>query len=370
MKVKELKARIIKNSRNEDAIEVIVNKKYTGSAPSGASTGAFEVKAFTKDAKSSVNFLNKLNLQGLEFNEFKDLKKFEDLIPIIGGNPVIALQYAILRGMAENKVYKFFSGKKLPVPLGNVIGGGAHTELKSTEIQEFLLVPEAKTFEERMKLNKFVHKTIGKIFMSRHKTDEGAYILNKNNQQVFEFLYDTLEQMKVCLGVEIRLGADIAATQFWKNGRYHYGRKSISSSEQIKLVNDWIEDFDLAYVEDPLQEGDFLGFSKINRNTLVCGDDLVATDINRLRKALKYKSVNCIIVKPNQIGSVVKAKEMVDFARKNGVKTVISHRSGETMDTMIAHLAVGWNVPYIKTGIFGKEREVKLLELVKIEKEI
>lgn len=367
----KLKARVIKNSRNEDAIEVIVDKKYRASAPSGASTGMFEVKAFTKDIKYAVNFINKLNLEGIKFEEFEDLKKFDNLIPVIGGNPVIALQYAVLRSMADNKVYKFFSGRKLPIPLGNCVGGGAHTKLKSTEVQEFLLIPEAKTFEERMKLNKFVYDTIQKISTPKYKTDEGAYILEmKKNEEVFEYLFGLLERLKTFSSVNVSLGTDMAMSQIYKNGKYCYNRKRLTVQEQIDKVNDWIDDYNLKYVEDPLQEEDFVGFSRISRKTLVCGDDLVVTNIERLKKALKLKSVNCIIVKPNQVGSIVKAKEIVDFARKNEIKTVISHRSGETMDSMIAHLAVGWNIPYIKTGIFGKEREAKLLELVKIEREI
>lgn len=371
----QIKAKVIKNSRNEDAIEIIVDKKFISSAPSGASTGKHEVKAFIKDVKYSVDYINKkLNLQGMKFEEFKDLEIFDSLIPEIGGNPVVAIQGAILKKMSNNNVYFFLSNKKkFPIPLGNCIGGGAHTSYVSTDIQEFLLVSEEKSFYDRVKLSREIYNHIGRITKAKKKTDEGAFVLGKTDTEVLDFLCEIVDGYKD-KGYKIGFGLDIASTQFYKNGRYNYSNFSpcqkkevLSRDEQIMFVNEMIDDYDLKYVEDPLYEEDFSGFSRIKK-TLVCGDDLITTDINRLKKGLK--SVNCIIVKPNQIGSLVKTKEIMEFAHKNDIKTVISHRSGETMDPLIAHLAVGFGADYIKTGIFGKEREVKLNELVRIERNL
>ncbi len=374
MIIKELKARVIKNSRNEDAIEVIVNKKYSASAPSGASTGMHEVKAFTKDVKYAVNYLNKFKIH-YSFEEFKDLEVLDFLKNEIGGNPTIAVQYAVLRAMSENNVYKFLNPKarSLPVPLGNCIGGGAHTKIKASDIQEFLLIPSAKTFSGRANLSRNLYEMIGKLSKAKNKTDEGAFILNISNEDIFEFLMDVTYEFREHTGYKVNFGIDLAATQLFKNGMYHYHNskeKVLSREKQIEKVNEWIKEYNLGYVEDGLQEEDFLGFAKLNKKTLICGDDLITTNLERLKKAVKLRSVNCMIVKLNQIGSIIETKKVVDFASKHGIKTVISHRSGETMDPMIAHLAVAWDMDYIKTGIFGKEREVKLKELVKIEKEL
>ena len=374
MLIKDLKARVIKNSRNENAIEVIVNKKYVASAPSGASTGMYEVKAFTKDVRFAVNYLNKYSVH-YDFEEFKDLEVLDHLKSIIGGNPTIAVQYAVLKAMSKNKVYSFLNpkAKKLPVPLGNCIGGGAHTKIKASDIQEFLLIPKAKTFSQRANINRNVYEMIGKLSKAKSKTDEGAFILNQKNEDIFEFLTDLVYEFREHTGYKVNFGIDLAASQFFKKGKYHYKnskQKVLSREKQINLVNDWIKEYNLGFVEDGLEENDFSGFAKLNKKTLICGDDLITTNLDRLKKAIKLKSVNSMIIKPNQIGSLIETKKVVDYAHKHGIKTVISHRSGETMDFMIAHLAVAWNMSYIKTGIFGKERECKLKELVNIEREI
>jgi len=380
MIIKEVRARIIKNSRGEDAIEVTVNKKYTTSAPAGASTGTHEVVAFpVKGIRFSVAFLNKYpNFSGLRLEEFADLGVFDVLIPVIGGNAVIALQLACLKAMSGNSIYSFLhpKAKKLPIPLGNCVGGGAHTKRFSTDIQEFLLVPSAKMFRERMLLNQFAYDLIGKLTGATNKTDEGAFVLKKSDEEVLDFLQDILFHIEDT-GLGLRMGVDVAASQFYKNRFYHYKnfsslqkKKMFSPKEQIVLVNRWIKKYDLAYVEDGLHEEDFEGFARLNKRTLVCGDDLLTTNMERLKIAVRKCSVNSMIVKPNQIGSLVQTKAVVDFAGKHDIATVISHRSGETMDTSIAHLAVAWNIPYIKTGIHGKERVAKLQELVRIEDEI
>ena len=379
MRIKEVKARAIKNSRGEKAIEVTINKRYTASTPSGASTGKHEVPCFPKQGIGfAIKFINKYpNFKGFPIEEFEDLRVFDLLLPMVGGNTVVALQLACLKAMSRNKIYSFLNpkAKTLPIPLGNCIGGGAHTKILSTDIQEFLLIPKAKTFKERMKVNRTIHKNLKKVLKTKGLTDEGAYIVQESNDEVARFLHEYLSDKNNTLGYTVNLGLDMAASELYKKNHYHYklklnNKKILKKSEQIKAVNSWIKDYDLKYVEDPLHEEDFSGFSKISKKALVCGDDLITTNIQRFKKAMKNKSVNSIIIKPNQIGSLIKTKALVDLARKKGVKTIISHRSGETMDSSIADLAVAWRIPFIKTGIYGKEREVKLKRLVQIEKKI
>ncbi|MFH1065390.1 MAG: enolase C-terminal domain-like protein [Nanoarchaeota archaeon] len=376
MIIKEVRARKILNSRKEPAIQVTINKHFSASAPSGASTGIHEVKAFTKDVNDSCFYINhKATLKGLKFETFDDLEQIDSLMPKIGGNAVLALQYAILREMSNNEVWKFLNphSRSIPMPLGNVIGGGKHTKKQSTSIQEFLLMPRALSIRDNIAVMRHVHKNIAKELKTKEMTDEGAWIPNGSDNAVLEYLHKLLSNIENTQGIKVNLGVDMAASGFWDGNNYNYRNftkhtaAKLAPKQQIEFVNEIIKEHFLCYVEDPLQEEDFDGFSRVKKTTLVCGDDLVTTNMERLKEALKHKSINCMIIKPNQIGSIIQTKKVVDFAKANEIVTVISHRSGETMDTMIADLAVAWEIPYIKTGIHGKERECKLQRLAEIE---
>ena len=380
MKVKEVEAYIVRNSRGEKTVEVRVNKKYVAAAPSGASTGKAEVKSYVGSIESAVNKLNKFSeLKGMTFEEFDDLEVFDSKITEWGGNVVVALQFALLKAMSDGQVWKYLNdkAKSMPVPLGNCIGGGKHTRKKGVDVQEFLLIPTGDTFEERMTVNDYVYRKMGRALGTKERTDEGAYMPTMNDTEVFEFMQKFLQNKDNSLGMDVSFGVDMASSSYfdgkfysYKNFSEMYPVKKFTRDDHVDFVNKLIRDYKLGYVEDGMQENDYMGFSMLNKSTMVCGDDLVATNLSRLKEALKVNAVNTLIIKPNQVGSVVKAKEVVDYAHKNDVKTVISHRSGETMDATISHLAVAWNMPYIKTGIYGPERRVKLKELLKIEKEM
>jgi enolase len=380
MKVKEVEAYIVRNSRGEKTVEVKVNKKYVAAAPSGASTGSAEVKCYVGSIESAVNKLNKFSeLKGMRFEEFDDLEIFDSKITEWGGNVVVALQFALLKAMSDNSVWNYLNdkAKNLPTPLGNCIGGGKHTRKKGVDVQEFLLIPTGDTFEERMTVNDYVYRKLGKALGTKERTDEGAYMPAMNDTDVFDYLHKFLQNKENSLGMDVSFGVDMASSSYFDGKFYSYNNfsstypvKKFTRDDHVDYVNKLIRDYKLSYVEDGMQENDYLGFSMLNQKTMVCGDDLVATNLDRLKEALKVNAINTLIVKPNQIGSVVKAKEVVDYAHKKGIKTVISHRSGETMDATISHLAVAWNMPYIKTGIYGAERRVKLKELLNIEKKI
>ena len=268
MRIKTLKADIIKNSRNENTIQITINKKFKASVPSGASTGTHEVKAYKKTAKYAVDYLNKHHdhWKNRSFEEFYDLEIFENLD--LGGNPTLALQLATLKAMSNNKIYKYLNPrtKTLPTPLGNVIGGGSHTKLKSSDVQEFLLIPKAKTFKERYLANKEAYQEIKKQLQTKKITDEGALIPNQSTTETLEFLNEYLQDK--ILGIKIHLGLDIAASEFYKNKTYNYKNFSrskrinkLKKQEQINLVNSWISDYNLKYVEDHLDQEHFKGFS-------------------------------------------------------------------------------------------------------------
>ncbi len=382
MKIRSVKARKILNSRKQPTIEVTINGKYSAAAPSGASTGTNEIQAFpTQGINFAVKFLNKLShLDGIEIKKFQDLEVIERLLPIIKGNPMIALEFAILKAASKNKIWKFLNpkAKKIPMPLGNVIGGGAHIETKAKpDIQEFLLLPKTRYFKDAKIANEYVHKIIGKKLKTKKLTDEGAWAPKMDTTSILNLLQKVVKKTEEELGIKIGIGLDVAASEFFDGKRYHYNNYSrdnrkvnLTKKGQIKFMEKIIKEYELVYVEDPFNENDFESFRilKQKTKTLICGDDLTTTNLQRLKRA--RKSINAIIIKPNQIGSLLKTKEAVDFAVKNKIIPVISHRSGETLDTTISHLAVAWNIPIIKCGIHGKEREAKLKELLKIEKEI
>ncbi|MBS3150395.1 hypothetical protein J4425_01145 [Candidatus Woesearchaeota archaeon] len=359
-----LNAAKILNSREEQTIQVNWNG-FIGSAPEGKSKGSFEAKPYLTNIDDEISKLREINLP--EINSFEDFRTVERLSKDLGSVARIALEFAII----QSKTYKLFDGRKLPRPLGNVIGGGLHRENSTLEFQEFLVIDSksrsfVKAAENNMNFYNFIGEKLGAKLdnFDGGRTDEGAWSPYMNNEDVLDLL------SKYSKKFGLRIGIDMAASSFFRNNLYTYKDKELTKDEQIDYVNSLIKKYDLYYVEDPLHENDFLGFSHINKRALVVGDDLTVTNMTRLKQALQLSSVNAFIVKPNQCGSLVEVREIADYAKGLGVVPIISHRSGETMDTSISHLAVGLEIPIIKCGIFGKEREVKIKELINIEKEI
>ncbi len=388
MQIKKIEANIIKNSRNEDAIEVVINDKFKASAPSGASKGKYEVLPFPLNDvnKGREAIKNAKDLIGLEIKEFEDLNVVETILDpdLVGGDTTIAVEFAILKALSNNSIWQFLnsSASSLPIPLGNCIGGGKHFRGNGPDIQEFLLVPRGERFYNNALANNSIYSAVGKRLNINEKTDEGAFAPSITNIEVLDLLSNVIKENKTKFGFDISIGIDVASTSLVKDFNYvyknystSYREKSFNQEEQISFISSLIRKYKLAYIEDPLYEEDFNGFSKLRKKyglaeTLICGDDLICTRVERLKNAIKKQSVNAVIIKPNQIGSLIKTKEAVDIAFQNKIIPVISHRSGETMDATVSHLAVAWNLPYIKCGIFGKERMAKINELINIEKEM
>jgi len=362
-------AKKIFNSRNQATIEVNYNG-FTASAPLGISTGKYEAKSFMKKIDEEILNFNKKapDLEKIKINEFNDLEKVEHHLRRFGANTIIALEFAILK--YHN--YKFFNGEKLPRPLGNCVGGGLHFKGKSTLIQEFLVIDKhSHTFVDSAFNNIKAHRLIHELLEKEDKNfkkklnDEGAWVTSLDDEQVLDLMRE------VCNKLRLELGIDVASSHFYNGNSYVHDNKKLSKNEQIRWIKKLIDNYNLYYVEDPLHEDDFSGFRELNNgNCLICGDDLIATNLERLKNAIKEKSINSVIIKPNQIGSLIEMKKVVDLAKKYNMINVISHRSGETTDNSISHLAVKLEIPIIKCGIYGKERESKIKELIKIEKSI
>jgi enolase len=412
----EITARKILDSRGQATIEVTVKslgKKCEASAPSGKSRGKYEVEPFSsKGIEFSVSFLNALGRKIIDdkinLEKFDDLGKIEDIafmldktkdLSFMGGNALFALESALLKCLAAvngRELWQFLAEEegyslknlKMPKPLGNCIGGGMHVsaslQKKKADYQEFLILPGAMHFFDSYFINLQAYKKAKAILAKKDSlwkgtlTDENALASTLENEQILELLKEVSAGIKGQFGIELELGIDMAASSMCQvDYIYKNPPKKLSKERQIEYILDLVRKFNLSYIEDPLKEEDFEGFSrllkdarKLNPLILICGDDLTATHAERLDRAIKEKSVNAVIVKPNQCGSLLKTKEFFDKAKKAGIVPVISHRSGETSDNTIAHLAVGWQAPIIKTGILGKERFAKLHELMRIEREI
>jgi len=389
MKIQKIEARQILDSRKEPTIEISViteKGKFDSSAPSGKSRGRFEAKPYARSLQTDINFVNNLkieNFKKLSIEEFKDLKEIEGIVNgKIGANSSFVLEASVLKALAaeqRQELWQLLSRgkpKKFPFPVGNTIGGGLHTQGKGKkpDFQEFLFISKAKSFFDRVFINKQAYKIAEEILKAKKTTDEGAWHTSLDNEKILEIMNIIKHRVKKQFGEGVEIGVDVAASTFFTGKSYNYKNKKqrLNKEQQINCIADLAKNYDLDYIEDPLEQEDFYGFSELREKTrnLIVGDDLTVTNLTKLKKAIQNKSINAIIVKPNQNGSLLKVREICDFCRDKRIKMIFSHRSGETMDSVIADLAVAWKADFIKTGIYGKEREVKLKRLMEIEKSL
>ncbi len=268
----------------------------------------------------------------------------------------------------------------MPYLVGNAIGGGLHSKGKRPDFQEFLFIP-LTSVKEGIEINKEAHinalqilENIEKKF-EKKKNDENAWQTSLQNEKVLEIIEDVRENMIDEYGVKFRLGLDVAASTFYKGfgkvKEYIYKNpiKIRTKEKQMAYFYAIDQHYKLEYLEDPLQEEDFEGFALLKSKVkcLVVGDDLTVTNYNRLKKAIINNSISAIMIKPNQNGSLLEVKKVIDLSKQNNIRLVVSHRSGETGDNFIADLAVAIEATFFKGGILGKEREAKLQRLKKIE---
>jgi len=384
MQIKKIEARKILDSRKEPTIEVFIETEkgiFKSSAPSGESKGRYEARPYARNLQTDLSFINKIkteNFNKCKIERFKDLEEVEGLVAgKIGANSLFVLEASLLKALAaedEKELWELLSrGKpKFPFPVGNVVGGGLHSYSKRPDFQEFLFISKAAKFFDRVFINKQAYKIADDLIPNKKISDEGAWWTSLDNEKVLEIMSIVKHEIKKKLGEEVEIGVDVAASTFFTRKSYNYKNKKqrLNKEQQINYVTKLSRDYDINYLEDPLEQEDFYGFAELRKKTksLIVGDDLTVTNLTRLKKAIQSKSINALIVKPNQNGSLLKVKEIMDFCREKEIKTILSHRSGETMDSTIADLAVAWKADFIKTGVFGKEREVKLNRIIQIEK--
>lgn len=388
MVIEDVVYRIVFDSRGNPTVECEIyaeNCYGKAIAPSGASTGANEavvIDPFRIDEIEERVSQALIGLNVFDQREIDNALREEDgtdNFSSIGGNFAITASLACAKAAAnalEIPLFQYLGGtfaEEMPYPLGNVIGGGKHAE-GSTSIQEFLIIPVgAKNFFEAQLTNTRVHKKLKEIFKERGifaaKGDEGAWACQISDEDAFEILNEAIGRVEEEYGVKVRMGIDIAASELWDGKYYVYKDKKLTTEEQISYVAELVDKYDLLFVEDPLHEEDFEGFAELTKQVkaIVCGDDLLVTNVKRIKKAIELNSVNSVLIKPNQIGTLSDTVDAVKLTKDNGWKVVFSHRSGETEDETLAHLAVAFNATLIKTGVVGGERIAKLNELIRIE---
>jgi enolase len=395
MKAKEVTSKIILNSRGEETVEILTKTAFgtfSASAPSGKSVGKYETPAFVPNIKVSLRNLKDASekILAVEMDNFLDLDEIEKIIPKekFGANVLFALESSLLKALAAEQGKNLWQvinpkAKSFPYPVGNCIGGGKHTAGKlKPEFQEFLVIPMNEKFIDRIFTMRRFHELCGKrleLLGAKGKpNDENAWSTTLGNDKTLDVMEETRDELVNEIGRDVLIGVDVASSSFFENGKYNYINppEELDTQEQINYLARLIEKYELGYVEDPLQEEDFNGFWKLKEEArkidscLIVGDDLTVSKLERLKEAVKRQSISALIVKPNQNGSLLEIGKVMEFAKSRNIKTVFSHRSGETMDYALADLAFGFQADYIKTGVAGKEREVKLQRLVNIEKEI
>ena len=383
--VKSVSAKQISDSRGEKTIFISVKTNvgtFSASAPNGKSTGKYEANPYKKDLEKAIETLKKFKdyFSDENIDSFNDLRRIEDIVEgHLGANPLFALESAILKAVAKEKKKEVWqlinpSAKKFPRLVGNCIGGGKHSkeDVKiKPDFQEFLLIPKTNSIKEEFEISKRGKKEAENILKKTDKKFEGK----KNDEDAWKTSLNEKEVLDILKNLKLPLGVDVAASSFYKRKKYHYQNPLLqrTKDEQLFYVLNLIKNFELFYVEDPFDEEDFVSFAallKKSPDTLIVGDDLTVTNLKRLQKAISMKSINAIIVKPNQNGSLIKVKEVCDLARKNNIKIVFSHRSGETGEDILADLAFGFQADFFKCGITGKEREAKIKRLIEIEKKL
>jgi enolase len=389
VKIKEVSAKLIKDSRGDKTIEITIKTnvgKFSASAPQGKSTGKYETKSYKKNPEGDVKKLNQFKEYFAEdiIENFDDLKRIEDILEgHVGANGLFALESGVLKALAKEQkkeVWELLLNKKeikkpkFPRLVGNCVGGGKHSEEingKKPDFQEFEIISDKKSTEENYKTNKKL-KEDAEIFLKQKdeyfnskKNDENAWMTSLNDKEVLDVLSS----------LNIPLGLDVAASGFCKRKKYLYNNPMLKRDveEQFGYLSNLIKNYKLIYIEDPFDEEDFESHAKLLKkfpDTLVVGDDLIVTNSKRLQKAIDLKAVNAIIVKPNQCGSLLEVKRVVELAKENDIKLIFSHRSGETKETILADLAFGFQADFFKCGIEGDVRVEKIKRLIEIEKSL
>jgi len=407
VKIEKVRAREILDSRGNPTVEVDIllsNQVLARAAvPSGASTGEHE--AIELRDKDPNRFLGKGVLKAVSNINRKIAKKIEGIEPdfrkidkilieldgtknksCLGANAILGVSLAVAKAEALYKkipLYRYLGGKKahiLPVPLMNILNGGLHAD-NNLDIQEFMIVPLGfRSFRRALQASSEVFHTLKKILKSKRLStsvgDEGGFAPNlKKNEEAIRLIIKAIKEAGYNPDKEILLALDIASSSFFKKGKYIFENKKVDSNFMIDFYSKLIRKYPIISLEDGLAEDDWKGWrnltDKLGKRIQLVGDDLFVTNTERLRRGIEEGIANSILIKVNQIGTLSETLEAIELAFKNNYTAIISHRSGETEDTTISHLAVATGCGQIKTGSLSRsDRVAKYNELLRIEEEL
>lgn len=414
-KIKQIIAREILNSQGIPTVETTVilqnNISVTASVPSGVSIGSYEaVEIHDKDpmrfngmgvlhAVNTVNTILAPKLIGMEVTKQQEIDK--TMIELdgtqnkakLGANSILSISVAVAKAAAQDSVMplylylrQFLSNQKIalsiPVPLFNFMEGGKHGTA-TTDFQEFHVIPaSSKTYAESLQMGSVIYASLENICrlngLSTLVGDEGGFSPRvASNHDALTLLTEAIEATNYKLGFDIFTGIDAASNTFYSNQQYriHDKQMSLSSSNMIAYYTELAKQFHLLYLEDGLSEDDWGGWATLTKTLgqelMIAGDDLITTNPYRLQTAIEKKAVSAVIVKPNQIGTVIEALAVVEVARSAGLKIIVAHRGGETNDTFIADFAVGVSADYCKFGALARgERIAKYNRLSQIDNQL
>ena len=407
MKIENVIAREILDSRGNPTVEVdvILEDGTLGRAavPSGASTGVREALELRDNDLSRFNGKGVLKAVNNVNGPLRDLvigmdaynQKEIDYAMIeldgtdtkskFGANAILGVSMAVLKAAALSKkipLYKYIGdGTTLPVPMMNILNGGAHADNK-LDFQEFMIIPQATTIKERIRIGSEVFHSLKKVLNEKHLStgvgDEGGFAPDLNsNSEGFELIIEAINKAGYKPGIDVKLAIDVAASEFYSDGKYNLvgENRSLTTEELIEYYEELVEKYPIISIEDPVDENDWNGFrlitERLGDKIQLVGDDLFVTNKKCLQMGIDNHAGNAILLKVNQIGTITETLETIELARRNNYKTIISHRSGETEDTTIADLAVGLNLGQIKTGSMSRtDRICKYNQLIRIEEEL
>ena len=406
--IQSIKARQIIDSRGNPTVEadVVLSGDILGRAavPSGASTGSAEALELRdggndwsgKAVRTAVKNVNEIIAPALVGHDASDQAAIDQTMQELdgtdnksklGANAILSVSLAATKAAAKAKrqpLWRYIadmtnSTPVLPLPMMNVLNGGAHAAF-ATDIQEFMIICKgAKTFEDTLKMGTEIFHALAKVLKAHDYPttvgDEGGYAphVREGNRESFALLSEAIINAGYNLGTDVAFAMDAASSEFYRDGRYELKceGKSLSSSEMVDWLAALVDEFPIVSIEDGLAENDWNGWKllheRLGDRVQLVGDDLLVTNTSLIRRAIDEESANALLVKPNQIGSLTETIEAVKMAQNSGWRTVMSHRSGETEDTTISHLAVGLGCGQIKTGSLSRtDRIAKYNELLRI----
>ena len=405
--IKSITAREILDSRGNPTVEVDVQLEdgswARAAVPSGASTGAFEAaelrdggsRYLGKSVSGAVENVKAKIAPSLIGHDGLDQKGLDEkMIALdatvnkssLGANSILGVSLAVARAAAVSKklpFYKFIGGEKatlLPIPMMNILNGGAHADT-NVDIQEFMIAPiGAPTFKEGLRYGAEIYQSLKAVLKKRGLAtsigDEGGFAPNlESNRAALDLIIEAVEKAGYKMGSDIGLAMDVAATEFYKDGSYRFEGSNLSATEMINYYQGLLDSYPLLSIEDPLSEDDWSGWADITKamgaSVQIVGDDLFVTNPTRLAQGISQGCANALLVKVNQIGTLTETLAAVDMAHKAGYRSMMSHRSGETEDTTIADLSVAALCGQIKTGAPARsERVAKYNQLLRIEEEL